>query len=325
MLQNIDFAYQSACDAAGFPATVSIFNDRSFQCTQIAEDLSEAGFRMLHGGKIEDLLEGSLALLGDVVMLDCEIVSAQRMAAFARLDMRVAQSGAQLIVETSLDALDDVFACFDQSSPQILVTPSRAERIVAIGRVLAIGASDRVRELSKEDRAALRQLTQQVEQIARRIEGLSSASGQAREDKLCLKDAKPAFRGFAKGVSDEPLVKSSLPDPRVVREIIRHRQARARLFDAELFSDPAWDMLLDLTAADAECTRVSVTSLCIASGVPATTALRWIAQMVEAGLFERLSDTTDKRRAFISLSDKARDAMARYFAEIGQSSQAIAA
>ncbi len=58
--------------------------------------------------------------------------------------------------------------------------------------------------------------------------------------------------------------------------IIRQRQLRARFFDGELFADPAWDMLLDLTAARVEARRVSVTSLCIASGVPPTTALRWI-------------------------------------------------
>ena len=76
-------------------------------------------------------------------------------------------------------------------------------------------------------------------------------------------------------------------------------------------------MLLDLTAARAEHTRVSVTSLCIASGVPPTTALRWIGQMIDAGLLERVDDETDRRRAFITLTDKASDAMARYFAELG--------
>ena len=89
-------------------------------------------------------------------------------------------------------------------------------------------------------------------------------------------------------------------------------------FDGELFGDPAWDMLLDLTAARAEHTRVSVTSLCIASGVPPTTALRWIGQMTDAGLLCRVEDETDRRRAFITLTDKAADAMARYFAELGK-------
>ena len=102
-----------------------------------------------------------------------------------------------------------------------------------------------------------------------------------------------------------------------MRRIIRQRQLRARFFDGELFADPAWDMLLDLTAARAEHTRVSVTSLCIASGVPPTTALRWIGQLTEIGLFERIEDDTDRRRAFIALSDRAADGMARYFAELG--------
>jgi len=61
-----------------------------------------------------------------------------------------------------------------------------------------------------------------------------------------------------------------------------------------------------------------VTSLCIASGVPPTTALRWISQLTEAGLFERIEDDSDRRRAFIALSEKAADAMARYFAELGR-------
>ena len=82
-------------------------------------------------------------------------------------------------------------------------------------------------------------------------------------------------------------------------------------------------MLLDLTAARAEHSRVSVTSLCIASGVPPTTAMRWIGQMVEAGLFERVEDDSDRRRALIALTEKAADAMARYFAELGRSAARI--
>jgi DNA-binding MarR family transcriptional regulator len=39
--------------------------------------------------------------------------------------------------------------------------------------------------------------------------------------------------------------------------------------------------------------------------------------MTDAGLFELVEDDTDRRRAFIALTDRAADAMARYFAEIG--------
>jgi len=63
--------------------------------------------------------------------------------------------------------------------------------------------------------------------------------------------------------------------------------------------------------------KVSVTSLCIASGVPDTTALRWISVMIDEGLFERVNDETDKRRVFIELTAKANRAVTQYFQSLG--------
>jgi DNA-binding MarR family transcriptional regulator len=45
--------------------------------------------------------------------------------------------------------------------------------------------------------------------------------------------------------------------------------------------------------------------------------------MTDAGLFRRVEDDTDRRRAFIALTDRAADAMARYFAEIGASAPMV--
>lgn len=102
-----------------------------------------------------------------------------------------------------------------------------------------------------------------------------------------------------------------------VRTLIRARRVRERYLPAEIFSDPAWDMLLDLTAARLESHRVSVSSLCIAAAVPTTTALRWIRNLCDAGLFERHNDPDDARRAFISLADPAAAAMLDYMAAVG--------
>lgn len=112
--------------------------------------------------------------------------------------------------------------------------------------------------------------------------------------------------------------RASLPDPHLIYRIIRQRQLRQRYFERELFADPAWDILLDLAAARAEHRRVSVTSLCIAASVPASTALRWITQMTAMGILVRQPDAEDRRRAFIALSDRAADAIAKYFEELGQ-------
>lgn len=323
-VQTTDFAYGSVEDASGLPARVAIFADRPRIRNQIAEDLSGAGFRTIDGGTIADLVEGPITLLGDVVILDCPVVKGATLAALARLDMRVGRSGAKLIVSTSLDALDDVFAVLDQSDPQILVQPSRAERVVAVGRVLADLADPSVREMTENDRLSLLHLSRQVEAIASKLEGLSERGGGGSLP--ALRAHSSAFAGnlsapaaIAPREIETPRfsgARRALPDPRLVRKIIAARQARARFFEGELFADPAWDMLLDLTAAHAEGQRVSVTSLCIAAMVPATTGLRWIKQLVESGVFERVNDPSDRRRAFIALSEQSKDAMARYFSEV---------
>ena len=316
-------SYHATTDAgAGLPLALSIFADRAHLREALREDAQAAGFRIAEVGEVSALLEGDARPLGDVVLLDCPTVDGAQLAALMRLDLRAATCGAHLIVSTTVTALDDVFACLDQSHPQILVDPSRAERVIALGRVLGKVPNLRLRELSEADRLVLLRLTEQVGQIAERLERLESPTRGGREGGDSLFRFESPNTPYSTNPPDgnERLVRAArppLPDPRLIRRIIRQRQLRARFFDGDLFADPAWDMLLDLTAARAEHTRVSVTSLCIASGVPPTTALRWIGQMTEAGMLQRVEDETDRRRAFITLSDQAADTMARYFSELG--------
>lgn len=310
---HADFAYDAADDLARMPLAVSIFADRGRVREEILEDAATAGLSLRMCGPVAALLEGEVRALGEIVVLDCPRVSAAELAALSRLDVRAARSGAHLIISTSVAALDDVFACCDQSAPQILVDPSRAERAIALGRVLVGAPGLRLRELSEGDRLTLLRLTEQVGQLAALV-GTSPAEHEA------FRFASPAPHPAGEEAGSARLARSTrppLPDPALVRKIIRRRQSRSRFFDGDLFADPAWDILLDLTAARAEHKRVSVTSLCIASGVPPTTALRWIGQLTEMGLLHRIEDDTDRRRAFITLSDSAADAMARYFAELG--------
>ena len=327
-----DFAYGGgATDAAGLRMSVSIFADRSYLRDDMLEDAMGAGFRISGAHALDQLLDGAEAPLGDIVLVDCPKVDGQVLAGLARIDMRAAKSGAQMVVSTSVDALDDVFGVVDQSGAQILVAPSRAERVIALGHVLARVPGRKVRELSDDDRMVLMRLTHQVSQIAERMEKLN-ASGLPGHGTPALHGENPAFRFDASRTAPSEAIGApvvaprgelavaagpGLPDPRMVRRLIRQRQLRARFFDGDLFADPAWDMLLDLTAARAEKAKVSVTSLCIASGVPPTTALRWIGQMTQAGLLTRIEDKSDRRRAFVALTDVAAEGMSRYFAELG--------
>lgn len=90
-----------------------------------------------------------------------------------------------------------------------------------------------------------------------------------------------------------------------VRALLRARRGRCVYFDSGLFADPAWDMMLDLLAARLERRAVSVSSLCLASGVAQTTALRWIGLLVSRGLIVRRRDCSDGRRVLVTLSEGA--------------------
>jgi len=77
------------------------------------------------------------------------------------------------------------------------------------------------------------------------------------------------------------------------------RKKRDTLFGADLFEDPAWNILLDLHESTLRGIKVSVTDLCTGAGTSSTTALRRLNGLVERGLAERVPDTSDGRRVFI--------------------------
>jgi DNA-binding MarR family transcriptional regulator len=99
----------------------------------------------------------------------------------------------------------------------------------------------------------------------------------------------------------------------VAKLILRERRRRNDFFDPELFGEPAWDMLLDLYGHQLDQNRISVSALCSSSGVPATTALRWIGNLERAGLVLRRNDPLDGRRVWIELTNDGSSAVDRYF------------
>lgn len=108
-----------------------------------------------------------------------------------------------------------------------------------------------------------------------------------------------------------------------VRHVIAARTARLEFFSSDLFADPAWDMLLDLYALHCEQRRTSVSKLCMAAGVPPTTALRWIDKLQSEGLIVRKADPMDGRRVWVSLSTSAFDAMKSYLRSLSINSQPL--
>lgn len=102
------------------------------------------------------------------------------------------------------------------------------------------------------------------------------------------------------------------PQLEVVNSLLASRKARLKFFDSDLFFDPTWAILLDLYQSEMLGKQLSVTSICLGSGVPSTTALRYLRILEERGYIARVSDELDKRRSFVTLTDRAREAMVSY-------------
>jgi len=305
-------------------ATVAIRAEDQNSINQISEDAKSAGYHVISTELICELFDNPDYPQADIIIYNVDKWDDRRCEALSNFDHDVKVTGQHLIITSKLEFLENIFGCFNRSNPKILIATHRFEMALALARLRPAADVARVRNFADDDRLMLLRLTEQIENIAARLDGnigtraLTDRTSEAsafRFESASAEYTEPYDPG------SERLVRATrppLPDPRLVRQIIRQRQLRARFFEGDLFADPAWDMLLDLTAARAEHTRVSVTSLCIASGVPPTTALRWIGQMTEAGLLERVEDETDRRRAFVTLTEKASEAMARYFADLGR-------
>lgn len=135
-----------------------------------------------------------------------------------------------------------------------------------------------------------------IEQLARRIAGIEAL--------LYFPDDPTSARDF----SDDALAA-------IASRVYGSRRRRARHFDPTMFGDPAWDMLLDLFIARARGKEVQTLSLCMASGVPGTTALRWIAVLEKHGLVERRATPHDRRAKLIALTQHGYRVMRQYLIE----------
>jgi DNA-binding MarR family transcriptional regulator len=117
------------------------------------------------------------------------------------------------------------------------------------------------------------------------------------------------------------------PSQRVLVDVIaRCRRERSRRFAAEsrFFNDPAWDIYVDLAAAGLAGRKVSISSACLASLVPQTTALRYVRLLEAEGLAVRIRDAVDGRRFLLTLTPRGWSEFHGYVSWLDGQSAAIA-
>lgn len=101
--------------------------------------------------------------------------------------------------------------------------------------------------------------------------------------------------------------------PRRLHAIALHRDA---LLGEGPWTNPAWNMLLHLSADRADGRTANVTGLCAASGAPPTTGLRHLAALEQAGFIARLPDRTDRRRTRVEPTPRAETVLSRLFRDL---------
>lgn len=131
-------------------------------------------------------------------------------------------------------------------------------------------------------------------------------------DKLSLLLKSSGSEASSSLRSDHLQIKQQSIEFDVKSELLK-RTLRYDYFPDRMLGEPAWDMLLDLYSADCSGSDISVTSLCIASHMPTTTALRWVKFMEDEGWVNRRADPKDGRRFFVSLAKPARSKIEAYF------------
>ena len=100
--------------------------------------------------------------------------------------------------------------------------------------------------------------------------------------------------------------------------LVQSNEIKKKLFKDDLFSDPVWNMLLDLMQQSLMGNEVAVSALYYSSGAPIATASRRLTEMESAGLVTRLQDPSDKRRQFVTISQDAYNMIEQYFRAIDE-------
>jgi len=176
--------------------------------------------------------------------------------------------------------------------PELIFISGHATLQVAI-EAIKLGARDRF--VKPVDRDKLLRSVATV--LAIRGNAAAGAGGSGA-------NLKPSHAGAS---NDGELKRQALEALRSMRKV------RSKYLPEELFSDPCWEMLLDLYEARLTSAQVTVTGLGVTSGVPLSTALRRIGELQAHGLIARSDDTADKRRTYVTLTDRGLVALDSFF------------
>ncbi|HEY1124787.1 MAG TPA: winged helix DNA-binding protein [Sphingobium sp.] len=284
---------------------------------------ARAGFRSLgviEPHRLAERLAATIAV--DVIVADLRDTCLDPENAHA-LAMRHGFPDTRIAVITDLAGLDRALSQLDTPGSEFLCDPDANDVVRSLVNAAITAEQQRtnpqLQDSGRENETCrIEQLSEEVRRLATMVERLALPGETNGHVKPSIETPSPFRMETIAGDHGAERMQARIDGATVnavatthgeIKSLLRARRMREQFLPADLFADPAWDMILDLMAARLAGQRVSVSSLCIAAAVPPTTALRWIRQLTDRGVFSRIDDPADGRRVFIELTDSAAEAV----------------
>ncbi|MEP7349798.1 MAG: hypothetical protein ABI668_07580 [Sphingorhabdus sp.] len=260
--------------------------------------------------------------VADFLLIDIPSISEAPEQSLSEVALYLDAYQSHALLWSDMELLEVAYAELPPDQCHFLVNASDIEAMPILSGALRQNAMNQLHDQGHPtDYNALHRISDELAEFARTLARLAErddiAQSRLSGKPVSFHPAPPD--AFQKFVTGRDHVEAEIGAP-FVRHMIKLRRLRDSYFDSALFADPAWDILLDLIAAELEGKTVSVSSLCIAAAVPATTALRWITAMTNSGMLVRHHDPDDARRVFIALSAETRASLQQYLFDIQKGS-----
>lgn len=316
---TLDLNY-TAHDLHTGPKRAALIFSSATRMNDVCRDTAHLGITICDGSAIIDQPElGVTQPHYDLLLIDLQSKLEQPEQHLANVSNYLRDSNVEAVVWTDLVSLERAYAFLPVSRCHFLVGASSVDSMLTIARAIRRVKMNLVRGVNREiEFSALHRISDELADFAKTLARIAEQDGE--QETIGFAEKPVTFRPAPSALMQPFTNPIAVPDKKVtarfIRETIKLRRLRERYFAADLFADPAWDILLDLFAARAEGVSVSVSSLCIAAAVPPTTALRWITAMTSNGILLRRHDPDDARRVFIELSTETAKQLESYFLEI---------
>ena len=218
-----------------------------------------------------------------------------------------------LVSDTLISVMRDIAR---SNGIEIVVHPAADDDLLTAARAAArwCDSSRQADELRHSTLALLSAMQDQAGKLLGRIDdgAFRNTRAHSKHDAtpppaVVAADIHPVETATARSHVSSPVVGSGM-----IKTLLRLQSLQQATFGQGVIDVAAWVMLLDLLLSHVNGKRLGVTALCIGAGVPLTTALRRIDELVASGLAEKQADPIDRRRSFVAITEKGDECIRGY-------------